>query len=51
MSVAPALALPFFLHVAPALALPCFITGAPASVRFHKLIFSNVLVCLKLNEK
>jgi len=41
MAPAPALELLVFMSVAP----------APASVCFHTLIFSIVLVCLKLNEK
>jgi len=37
------------MSVAPALAL--FLFMALASVRLHTLIFSSVLVCLKLNGK
>jgi len=31
--------------------LSFFMTSAPVSGRFHTLIFSNVFVCLKLNEE
>jgi len=38
-----------FMSVDQALVLPFFM--APAFVRFHTLIFSIGLMCLKLNEK
>jgi len=47
MNMAPELVV--FMTVAPTPELSFFM--APASAHFHKLIFSIVLVFLKLNEK
>jgi len=47
--MAPAPELLVFMAVAPAPELSFLM--APASVRFHTLKFSIVLVCLKLNGK
>jgi len=49
MNMAPASELLVFMSMAPAVELSFFM--ALASVRFHTLIFSIVLVCLKLNGK
>jgi len=53
MKVAPAPApeLLVFMTVAPALSFFIVPDPVPASVRFHALILSIVLVCLKLNGK
>jgi len=53
MKVAPALELLVFmaLALAPRLSFFMALDPAPACVRFYTLIFSTVLVCLKLNGK
>jgi len=53
MNAAPAPELLVFMSVAPAPELSFFVAPAPAlaSVHFHTLIVSIVLVCLKLNGK
>jgi len=53
MSHAPAPELFVFMSVAPGPKLSFFMAPAPApaSVRFHTVIFSTVLVRLKLNGK
>jgi len=48
MAVAPAPELLAFMSIALAPKLPFFHNMAPASIRFYTLIFSFLLVCLKL---
>jgi len=51
MNKAPAPELLVFMSVAPDSELFFFMAPDPAPVRFHTLIFSIALLCLKLNGK